>query len=225
MVEHAGGLFLGGEFVEAGGMASWNVARWDLVPVGVEIEDLEISAEPNGNRVSWRIPASALGELSSILVQRSDAETGPYSDLSPALEPLAGMTYFDPQVEAGQVYWYRLKLSAFNGTDSVSHALSIRASSIQRHAMVLEAFQRPDDGTVQVRFVIGAPGVSYRLAMYDVTGHLVREVATGVSSAGEHVKVWNGRDAAGARVARGVYFARLTTSRANASRKFVRLHD
>jgi hypothetical protein len=48
-----------------------------------------------------------------------------------------------------------------------------------------------------------------RLAIYDVTGRPVRELATGVRPAGEQTVTWDLRDATGHRVDAGVYFARV----------------
>jgi hypothetical protein len=47
------------------------------------------------------------------------------------------------------------------------------------------------------------------LAVYDVTGRMVRELAVGVTNAGPHSVTWNLLDQNGQRVANGVFFARL----------------
>lgn len=47
------------------------------------------------------------------------------------------------------------------------------------------------------------------LGVFDVSGRLVRELATGVAGAGQHGVTWNLIDRDGQRVANGVYFARL----------------
>jgi hypothetical protein len=50
---------------------------------------------------------------------------------------------------------------------------------------------------------------SIALGVFDVSGRLVRELATGRANAGQHGVTWNLLDRDGQRVANGVYFARL----------------
>lgn len=59
-----------------------------------------------------------------------------------------------------------------------------------------------------IRWQLGRAG-TVNLSIYDAAGRLVRELVTGPSSAGVHETGWDGRDRHGARVASGVYFAKL----------------
>ena len=61
------------------------------------------------------------------------------------------------------------------------------------------------------------------LAVYDVTGRLVRTLADETMAAGHYVRQWDGRDAAGGRVAAGVYLARLKTSQEEKVHKLIRV--
>lgn len=60
-----------------------------------------------------------------------------------------------------------------------------------------------------------------RLALYDVSGRLVRVLVDEALSAGAHEVAWDGRDAAGREAASGVYVARLVAGQAGGS---LRLH-
>ena len=62
------------------------------------------------------------------------------------------------------------------------------------------------DATVSERAASESGGAA--LAICDVSGRRVRELAA-AAGAGEHVLVWDLRDASGARVPAGLYFARL----------------
>jgi len=57
--------------------------------------------------------------------------------------------------------------------------------------------------------------------MYNVNGQLVRTVFSGRAEAGEHHIGWDGTDSRGARVARGVYFCRMSTEGFSATEKVV----
>ncbi|MFO7676394.1 MAG: FlgD immunoglobulin-like domain containing protein, partial [bacterium] len=60
-----------------------------------------------------------------------------------------------------------------------------------------------------------------RLTVYDASGRRVRELASGLHQAGEHVAAWDGRDDSGREVARGVYVCRLEVGGESAARKLV----
>jgi hypothetical protein len=60
----------------------------------------------------------------------------------------------------------------------------------------------------RISFALSTPG-DVDLALYDVSGRLVRVVARGVLPAGRHEQEWDGTDADGRRVAAGRYFLRL----------------
>jgi len=61
----------------------------------------------------------------------------------------------------------------------------------------------------QFSFQVSAPG-RVRIAIYSVTGQLVRVVADGRYQAGSHRAAWDGRDGDGRAVAAGVYVYRTT---------------
>jgi len=61
------------------------------------------------------------------------------------------------------------------------------------------------------------------LAVYDITGRLVRVLANDVHTAGEHTLIWDGRNMAGDQVASGTYFYRLTSPDNTFSRKMTML--
>ena len=70
-------------------------------------------------------------------------------------------------------------------------------------------------GNASVRFGVADAG-RVRVRLYDVTGRVVRTLADRTFDAGEHVATWDGRDAAGNAVARGVYFARIEFAKGDA---------
>jgi len=67
----------------------------------------------------------------------------------------------------------------------------------------------PFNPATRVRFDVPAPGGRVLLAVYDVSGRLVRTLVDGAVGPGIRNAVWDGRDDRGARVASGVYFCRL----------------
>jgi hypothetical protein len=61
------------------------------------------------------------------------------------------------------------------------------------------------------------------LRIYDVSGRMVTILLGETRAAGHHTVRWNGRDAAGAEVAPGIYFARLVAGDVTETRKLVRI--
>ena len=70
------------------------------------------------------------------------------------------------------------------------------------------AWPNPFNPACTLPFVLDRPGET-RLAVYNVLGEEVRVLASGALPAGEHRRVWDGRDDGGRALAAGVYFARL----------------
>ena len=59
------------------------------------------------------------------------------------------------------------------------------------------------------------------LAVYDVTGQLVRTLVDGTQNAGTYQVVWDGRDARGAQVSSGVYLYRLQGESESVTKKMI----
>jgi Zn-dependent metalloprotease len=59
------------------------------------------------------------------------------------------------------------------------------------------------------------------LKIYDVEGRMIRTLADGTMTAGDHVATWDGRDSSGGMVASGIYYYRLESPEYGATRKMV----
>jgi hypothetical protein len=84
----------------------------------------------------------------------------------------------------------------------------------------------PNPSRESVRLVVALPKpAALELAIFDVTGRRLRELASGEWGAGEHLWRWDGSDRDGRRVPGGIYFARLLVDgRVFAERRMVVLH-
>ena len=70
------------------------------------------------------------------------------------------------------------------------------------------AYPNPFNASTTISFTLNQPGI-VSLAVYNLTGQKVRELAEGNYSAGSHTAVWDGRDDSGNAVSSGVYLARM----------------
>jgi len=98
-------------------------------------------------------------------------------------------------------------------------------SLMKRDVARLEMVQpSPNPFTSATRITLAIPKDDrLRLAVYDLTGRLVRTIADGRFHAGEHRFEWDGRDGKGNLTPIGAYFLRAETGGQTASRKIVRM--
>lgn len=75
--------------------------------------------------------------------------------------------------------------------------------------ILLTPSPNPTQGQTEFRFSLPSDS-NAKLALFDLRGHLVREVYSGWTSSEPTVAVWDGKDDTGKRVAQGMYVARLT---------------
>jgi hypothetical protein len=62
---------------------------------------------------------------------------------------------------------------------------------------------------MHMAYVVGESGDHVDISVYDITGRRVKSLADGVLGPGRHDVAWDGRDASGARVRRGMYFIHI----------------
>jgi hypothetical protein len=106
------------------------------------------------------------------------------------------------------------------GSDNVSvllhgeHVVSAAAPTaegVPQRARLAQNYPNPFNPRTTIRFELVRPGRA-RLSVFDVRGRRVATLVDGYLQAGEHRRIWDGRNETGAEVAAGVYFYRLTTS-------------
>jgi hypothetical protein len=86
----------------------------------------------------------------------------------------------------------------------------------------VHAAPNPFRADVAFRFALPRAGV-FKVAVYDVTGRLIRRLASGPREAGEHRLSWDGRDEAGRSVASGVCLAQAETEGLRLTAKVLKL--
>jgi hypothetical protein len=100
-------------------------------------------------------------------------------------------------------------------------ALSAGPASLSP-ASGLAVFPNPATRTVAVRYSLPRKATA-SVGIYDAAGRLVKGLAQGPASAGEHRLRWDGTDQAGSPASRGVYYCRLQSREFTAVQKLVRL--
>ncbi|UCC80380.1 MAG: Omp28-related outer membrane protein [Candidatus Zixiibacteriota bacterium] len=82
--------------------------------------------------------------------------------------------------------------------------------SIPNNFALSQNYPNPFNAATRIDF--HTEGVKVKLAVYDVTGSLVKTLVDGSLETGSHSIVWDGKDNSGSDVSSGVYFYRLSDS-------------
>ena len=89
---------------------------------------------------------------------------------------------------------------------------------------MLAAHPNPTRAGLTVEFTLPAEAASGSLALYDLTGRLVRSLHAGPLAAGPHRIAWDGRALGGERPGAGIYFLRLEAAERTEVVKTVVIH-
>jgi hypothetical protein len=84
---------------------------------------------------------------------------------------------------------------------------------------ILKNIINPDLGEVTTLHYTLAKAGTVTISVFDLAGDLVRVLARGSVTAGDHLQTWDGRNSTGRTVARGVYFIRIRGPGIDAVRK------
>jgi hypothetical protein len=118
-------------------------------------------------------------------------------------ESLAQFTLLVNSAQSSSALYFTLPLGNVVGVENRDLSRLTR--------FVLSGYPNPTRAAVGVRY--GLPGAAnVNLGVFDLSGKLVRTLVESRTAPGWHELRWDGNDAAGRRVAAGVYFLRLTAN-------------
>jgi hypothetical protein len=100
--------------------------------------------------------------------------------------------------------------------------IDVPAAAAAVQPRIWPAWPNPARGSVRLEFESPTPAAA-RIAVYAVSGRLVRELVAGPVPAGRHAATWDGTDTGGSRVPAGVYFYRVSLGAARRDGKIVLL--
>lgn len=170
-----------------------------------------------GVKVRWELAGtSAPGVLA---LERSQWLEGPWLavDAEPSRDGSATVV-LDRSVEPGQAYWYRLLAGLDDGSTVVFGPVRAETAADLTFALGPVA-PNPSTGPVSLGFSV-ARDSEIRVAVVDVQGREVAELASGRHRAGRYTLVWDGAGPHGAAAA-GVYFVRYQAGGLEFTRRLV----
>jgi hypothetical protein len=136
--------------------------------------------------------------------------------------PLTSTAYADP---AGEPYIYKLTAVDVHGNESApatlvpAGALAVGDDAPATLAFVLDG-ANPTRSGASLRFELPARA-DVRVTILDAQGRRIRSLVDAAYAPGRYTARWDGADASGARVADGLYFARLSAGARELNLKIV----
>jgi flagellar hook assembly protein FlgD len=85
----------------------------------------------------------------------------------------------------------------------------LRGEDVEQMLRISNPAPNPFSQTTQLDYTLSTDGANpVRIGIYDVAGRLVRELVNQTRMPGDYRVEWDGRDADGLQVTKGVYFVR-----------------
>ena len=179
---------------------------WEFTSVAnLQLPSLDAARTSAAVLLSWQIQPDLLDY--GLVVHREEPGTARIQVSAGAL-PWGSTSFLDTTAPAGPVdYW--LELIAPQGPTIWQGPLHVTAAGGLTRFSFAPGSPNPFVAATRLSYELPATG-PVRVAVYDLRGHLVRELVAGNQAAGPQNVSWDGRDDNGARSAAGVYYARVT---------------
>jgi hypothetical protein len=190
-----------------------------LVPTAIFITAFSAKAVASGVKLTWDIWTDET--LGGYKVYRSRKQGGDGIVLNGGrpIDPSLS-TWFDHSVEPVTTYLYTLVVI---GEGGVEHRSSVEQVTTHALSMALEQnVPNPFNPSTSISFVVPKSS-RVVLAVYDVTGSLVRRLIDEAVPSGRRTVQWDGTNNRDEPVSSGTYFYRLTVGKRSDSRKMLLL--
>jgi hypothetical protein len=210
-----------GAVIHTRGLASelFKDIGWTIqCPVAVAISSFGVRAVDRGAELS----ASFESTFPTVVVKvyRGEGRDGGLTDLTTqAMNGKSNFTYVDETAVPGKSYRYMIGVIDGEG-EFVSPIESFTMPAAV--AKLGQNSPNPFNPTTAINFTLSAKE-NVTLAIYDVSGRLVKTLVSGTRDLGTHSVTWDGRDNTGTTVGSGVYFYRLDAGKFSDTKKMVML--
>lgn len=210
---------LGGPFV--GSSESESFSLWGCSATPVEGVFFVTETEPQCVTIRWTVPS--LAGIAGFHVCRSSDEEGPFERVNEELlAPETPGVYNDRTVWPGSQFWYELWAVLSNGTeDRVSSGAVSVTTSGKLLMRLYPAFPNPFREETVIQHDIASVAGGVKLAIYGVTGRVVRTLYSTAKRPGRYTVTWDGTNDSGDRVASGVYFCSLEAGGKRETRRVI----
>jgi len=181
-------------------------------------QTFELSARGGGITVRWKADPRT-GRLGwAVFKGIKDAVSGNvvYFELAYVDEqPTPSYSYRDDKIDDGVIYYYKLEERVSSGASYTYGPKAIRAvggSATKARSAITSCYPNPFATRISIAYEV-APVEDREsktsIAVYDISGKLIRTIVNEANPPGKYVAEWDGTDSRGVPVASGVYLANL----------------
>jgi len=212
-------LFVDDKFVYVcGGTEGLYILDFDET-VDVLITSFSAHEADDGIELRWEISSDERIAGFKLLREPAAGGSGVYLP-SEGLLPPSATSYIDTEFLAAGEHLYTLIVVNSDGTEVQSQKVSVTPDAVP--FALRQNFPNPFNPNTVIGFSIDRES-DVTLAIYDVTGKLVRTVLNRKMPIGIYSEKWDGCDERGKNVASGIYFYRLKAGKRVLTRKMVLL--
>jgi hypothetical protein len=171
---------------------------------------LQVTITEEGH-VALRWSVGSLTGVAGFNVHRARSQGGPFARLNDVpLAPCSPCDFEDSTAWPDTEFWYRLSAVTDDGEENILGApIAVRTGGVLSFRLG-EARPNPTSAGTSVALDVGQDAGSVRLAVYDVSGRLVRALVDGPRARGRYVEHWDGCGTFGRPAVPGVYFIKAS---------------
>jgi hypothetical protein len=200
----------------------WDIGWWDA-PVATLLNRFTAEDVNGGILLTWQF--SDPSGIGAITVERSTTVEGPWSPISVIASTDGEFSKaLDENVDASTSYYYRLSvMDRVGSTTTYGLAAGRHAATIDGPVALFAPSPNPVRSASSLAFRLSQPEF-VRMSIVDASGRQVRTLANSMMLPGEHIQMWDGHGDSGQRVAPGLYFVTLRTSKSLLSQRLAVIH-
>jgi hypothetical protein len=193
-----------------------------LAPTGVAAK-----SNAQGITLTWDQPTERDNDVVQYSIYRGTSAN--FSITTPLATVKSATTYLDASTTVGSTYYYKIAAVDNGGNvGALSNEISLKATDVEtiaglpRDFSLEQNYPNPFNPSTQIGFSL--PTTSFvRVAIYNVSGELIRTLVNDDMSAGVYRLTWNATDNEGRNVSSGVYIYRLQAGKFVSSKKMLLL--
>lgn len=190
-----------------------------LAPTPVDLLYFRAIRDNGAATLSWGV-SSATG-YAGFHVYREAADGTRMRLTSALLGNRTEYTFSDPEAPQSETRYWLAEIGR-TGESTWLGPVTVPAGSPAYRFQLVQNRPNPFTASTTIEFLLPTPERA-RVRVFDTAGRLVRTLADGVMAEGRHEIVWDARDAAGQRMAAGIYLYRLEAGSRSEVRRLVLL--
>lgn len=154
---------------------------------------------------------------------RSESADGAFKKINSTMVPGAGSSqishdysYVDQNISGGRTYYYKLADIRYDGITTYHGPINVQVPVAMN--LLLQNYPNPFNPQTKISFKL-VEASQVELAVYNLQGQQVRNLASQSLPAGEHTMVWDGKDENGGVMPSGVYIYKLKSNNYEESKR------